>query len=869
MAAVSAIMSAASSAVTFGEPYVLARGGGAVGRVVGAAPHSDKDNVVVTLQGVGVHVYRVSDQKNVAGWSTRGDLNLTHHAVQSAGGRTFYAARDGNVLLSWASDVSDIEKAAAKAQMRDTIVAIVPHSGDDGACVFLANGESLVFEKGAAAAPGARARQAPSVGGRVRAVHVTGDAVAAAWIGGGDHPGVTVELYVVGESASLARLVRLAPPAHVTPLAPDVLSWAFDAVSQRACVWYAGGLLGVYDVPPQTHAAAPLSPRLTVVLGAIAPPVGTHGHVGNGVAPKGKTPKKGERAADASSAPLLDTLFAFDGTYVAVGGILRADIALFEAKAGPVVAVVDTTYGTLQGLARVAPSEAAESQVPRMLLRSPRDPGLFIAAVGGAALVCPLHCERMTLSHAMGRMRLTQHLAGSAPASGGQKTHDGRGASAQPWPTHAPAPQIATGAAVLAPPSADPADWSARVAAEAAEEEEVLRRLSHPGETPDLASFSALFASFMSSRKASARSELPVTPPLQSQAHVTVSAVDAESASKPLKRKARKQQQAAAGAGAGGDADAVPREAADKGDKGDKDKRTGGRVGPNQQRPAGAAAVPGTPTVRSAPLPNEGARLSHRFVVCVCERILGEKRFFAASELRQLLGSGCVSARDLPTLIPRLLELGELGLFGTALSRVHDVPDQTLVECIRHFVHADPDVLSAKIAEIEADRQRRKKNLTRMTVKETDPPMDPFLCAIVSAPRNDVFLQDALRELTMDETLALLQFLFRWAERYATKRTHKLKRRVFIRIPTFAEILDWCSVVLDARFVDFVLVGGAHPAMSSLAELVSGQRALCEGMQGLKGQLSQLLARAGDTHGAKAQDEARDIGIYGVELLVI
>jgi len=107
----------------------------------------------------------------------------------------------------------------------------------------------------------------------------------------------------------------------------------------------------------------------------------------------------------------------------------------------------------------------------------------------------------------------------------------------------------------------------------------------------------------------------------------------------------------------------------------------------------------------------------------------------------------------------------------------------------------------------------------------------------------------------------LLQFLKKMAQRHSENLYVTLKEQVTTRIPTFAQVLDWSSVVLDAHFAQLVLSKEIHPLLRELQVLVAHEVDSCDKMETLPGRLSQFLS--------KGTLPTKKMGSYCIEVLVI
>ena len=235
-----------------------------------------------------------------------------------------------------------------------------------------------------------------------------------------------------------------------------------------------------------------------------------------------------------------------------------------------------------------------------------------------------------------------------------------------------------------------------------------------------------------------------------------------------------------------------------------------------------------------------------------CERELARGAVtgvaFTDTLLPVLLGSRALSPTAIMSLLRALLTVAPaapaaLTVFSRALELGLDanVPESLLVSAFRVAL-ATAAESSAPLSAGEVGAHRKLFSLS---------------CALVRAPRNDVFLETALRSLTPQDATALLVVLARMLELAAaapqaapstaaaepqTSTTKKRRRSAVdadaladaaapaLVIPPLAAIADWIGLLIDAHFATFVV--SARGARESA--LVGAIKCVARVLEGLK-----------------------------------
>eukprot|EP00163_Fabomonas_tropica_P007834 TRINITY_DN1748_c0_g1_i1.p1 TRINITY_DN1748_c0_g1~~TRINITY_DN1748_c0_g1_i1.p1 ORF type:complete len:419 (+),score=90.42 TRINITY_DN1748_c0_g1_i1:36-1292(+) len=140
------------------------------------------------------------------------------------------------------------------------------------------------------------------------------------------------------------------------------------------------------------------------------------------------------------------------------------------------------------------------------------------------------------------------------------------------------------------------------------------------------------------------------------------------------------------------------------------------------------------------------------------------------------------------------------------------------------------------------DQEEARDSQRVGVLNKDEPAINGFLSLVVSVPRNDRFLVSALRTLTLQESLTLMNYLSHWYKRYTNEEAGVTATRGHgQRHPSFFQVLDWATLLIDARFSELILVPECHGFILQLRQLTNANKQMCESVSTLKGFLHELL----------------------------
>ena len=236
-------------------------------------------------------------------------------------------------------------------------------------------------------------------------------------------------------------------------------------------------------------------------------------------------------------------------------------------------------------------------------------------------------------------------------------------------------------------------------------------------------------------------------------------------------------------------------------------------------------------------------------------------------ELQRLLETGQVSARSTPELLPTLMAQSQLELLQMCLVHVHDVPEKELISLVRFLLNHDWGTAARSASSGKRSKEPKRKaqgeGAAAGSPASLAEPLEQMLCLVVARPRNDAALLRSLRSLPIVNAVVLLQFFHTrlqnlsreddqpQSEREKPKKTRGGSARAELSAPqarggaggsspSFAQVLDWTMLLLDAHFAGLLVIPSCHALLSELSRSVADHSDLAQLLAPLKGILAHF-----------------------------
>lgn len=280
------------------------------------------------------------------------------------------------------------------------------------------------------------------------------------------------------------------------------------------------------------------------------------------------------------------------------------------------------------------------------------------------------------------------------------------------------------------------------------------------------------------------------------------------------------------------------------------------------------------PTSKKPQLNN---RLQPNIILQIAKRCV-ESKFW--KPLLVLIDSECVSLSMVPNLLDTAMEENLLEIIVSCVRHQRDISDQYIVKLIQYFLNADRKSLVKVVANI--------KNVSESSVDEQTA-LHLLLDTVFAFKRENLFIYNCLKALTLNEIKEILEYLYSWLNGYSQTCDvsfipESLGNRIVV-LP-YKSVLNWFAMLIDVHYTQLIFAKELHPLINNIKKKVDEESKLCLKMGLLSGYLAQLefpqkrqqiLSERSNRRGSLSENfpttpsktNNTDIGAYAIEVLIV
>lgn len=226
----------------------------------------------------------------------------------------------------------------------------------------------------------------------------------------------------------------------------------------------------------------------------------------------------------------------------------------------------------------------------------------------------------------------------------------------------------------------------------------------------------------------------------------------------------------------------------------------------------------------------QAACVSQYFVTSIFERCVKEKELWSRETGNFLLKANTLPQSCLSQFLDFVLQNNDLKLLQECFRTLNGIPETSVVECLKYILRAaDDGFVSCGRAE-EWLQTGFPCSLSKAKC----------LCLILSYPINDVFMQACLRKLQFEDTLLFVKFLLHIIRCWSLSLRDLLKPEESKHKFSYAQILDWAALLLNAHFTQLIILPEAQTLLVDLHQVVAQQVNAYEDLEKLEGYLSHF-----------------------------
>ncbi|XP_028395317.1 nucleolar protein 11-like isoform X2 [Dendronephthya gigantea] len=210
---------------------------------------------------------------------------------------------------------------------------------------------------------------------------------------------------------------------------------------------------------------------------------------------------------------------------------------------------------------------------------------------------------------------------------------------------------------------------------------------------------------------------------------------------------------------------------------------------------------------------DEKPTVSEYFVTAVFERCMKEKDLWSTETGRLLLKTHVLPQRCISTFFSLVLENNDIHLLQDCFQHLNGIPELTLVECLKFLLRCKEDILPAYEDDGNWTQINSPCSLSRAK----------YISLVLAHPINDAFLQNSLRKLQFEETLLFMKFLLHLMKCWSTTVQNLLHLESCNHKLSYAQVLDWAALTLNAHFTELILIPEAQTLLVNLHKVVAEQ----------------------------------------------
>ncbi|KAK3816176.1 MAG: hypothetical protein J3Q66DRAFT_341837 [Benniella sp.] len=226
---------------------------------------------------------------------------------------------------------------------------------------------------------------------------------------------------------------------------------------------------------------------------------------------------------------------------------------------------------------------------------------------------------------------------------------------------------------------------------------------------------------------------------------------------------------------------------------------------------------------KQTPLPD----LSHHFVTTVVSRSFGrlpngqpDMSFWPTKVVEylienQLVGNSNPGAGQAGIAL-NLMERGQWSILELALKKLYDIPELDMIMMLKQVIglNKKKDWMDVKESAVDS--------IAPTSMASSVPDTPHLLNLIMAAPRNEVFMQQALKRLSVEELSVVLGILRDWIDLWDERGgighqgQQPAKKQLPGGLPGYGLMVDFTTLIMDVHFPSLILSPHLHPILKAI-----------------------------------------------------
>ncbi|KAI1294080.1 hypothetical protein EDD11_008260 [Mortierella claussenii] len=224
--------------------------------------------------------------------------------------------------------------------------------------------------------------------------------------------------------------------------------------------------------------------------------------------------------------------------------------------------------------------------------------------------------------------------------------------------------------------------------------------------------------------------------------------------------------------------------------------------------------------------------LSHHFVTTVVGRCFNtlpngqpDMSFWPGKVIEyliehQLVGNANPGAGQAGIAL-NLMEREQWSLLELALKKLYDIPEMDMVVMLKQVIGMNKNKAQSS-STVTVSGSTESLSNTASSAASAVPTVPHFLKLIMIAPKNEIFMQQAIKRLTVEELSVVLEIMKSWIDIWDERGGLGHQKQPADRkqlpggLPGYGLIVDFTTMVMDVHFPLLILSPHLHPVLKAI-----------------------------------------------------
>ncbi|KAF9325909.1 hypothetical protein BG006_010629 [Podila minutissima] len=176
-----------------------------------------------------------------------------------------------------------------------------------------------------------------------------------------------------------------------------------------------------------------------------------------------------------------------------------------------------------------------------------------------------------------------------------------------------------------------------------------------------------------------------------------------------------------------------------------------------------------------------------------------------------------------------LMEREQWSLIELALQKLHDIPELDMITMLKQVIGLNKNKHNNSTSSETTTTTSHSSTSTASSLPSSTssaststsssssvPDIPHFLHLIMAAPRNEVFMQQALKRLNVEELSIVLEILKDWICSWSELGGIGHSKHGSVKLPNYSLMVDFTTVLMDVHFPSLIMSPHLHPVLKAI-----------------------------------------------------